>query len=299
MNFNRRARVFTTIMAGGVLFSLAALVGFFTLFINREHIRQSLNKEKLAHERTVSEKLLADKDLVYLQQDFNKLDVVNQRLNELLDNRETDIRDKNLTIQSLSGDISELKGIQKELNGMKVNNKELDAQLKLLSQSITDLIARNNQMVQKLADLAEEQDRIRLEYEKKIVHKGIGRGFRVDAIRGNKLTTKAKRTRKFEVSFEPIDRNEFMKLKDETYYIVLSDETGGVYNLLRGERVTVHLGGNPVDLMPSFILKAAENSDKINRISLAIDKLELSSGIYNLDVYTRSAFVGSTQIRLN
>jgi hypothetical protein len=91
-----------------------------------------------------------------------------------------------------------------------------------------------------------------------------------------------------------------MRLKKEVFYIILSDETGSVYNLMQNNKATVQLHDKTIELMPSFILEASESADKINRISFVIDDIsKLAAGIYHLEVYTSSAFVGNTQIRLN
>ena len=299
MNYSKRTKVFAGLVAGVVVLSVSSVLGFFALFLNREQLRQSLDKVKLEQERTISEKLLVDKDLGFLQKEFARLDETNARLNEYLTRAEGEIAQKDLTIGGLVADTRELGAVKQELGSLKTNSKELDAQVKLLSKSIDDLIKRNQQMVRFLEELEDEQQRMRVEYERTVVHKGIGRAFRVDALRGSKVTSLARRAHKLVLSFEPIDRNEFLKLKSETYYVILSDETGAVYNLLKNQKATISLQGNPVELMPSFILEASGSTDRINRLALEIDELKLRGGIYNLEIYTSSAFVGSTQIRLN
>jgi hypothetical protein len=168
-----------------------------------------------------------------------------------------------------------------------------------LSKSIDLLIKRNNEMIGRMNEMAEEQERLRMEYENTMTHKGIGRAFRVEALKGAKLTSKARRARNLELSFEPIDRKEFMKLREETFYVVLSDQSGAIYNLMKSQKATIYLKGNAVDIMPSFSLNASQSSDKVNRIALVIENVNLSPGIYNFEVYTSKAFVGNTQIRLN
>lgn len=299
MNYSKRTKVFAGLVAGVVVLSVTSVLGFFTLFLNREQLRQSLDKVKLEQERTISEKLMADKDLGFLQQEFDRLDATNVRLNEYLTRAEGEIKQKDLTIDGLVADTRELGAVKQELGNLKVNSKELDAQIRLLSKSIDELIKRNQQMVRFLEELQDEQQRMRVEYERTVVHKGIGRAFRVDALRGSKVTSLARRAQKLVLSFEPIDRNEFLKLKSETYYVILTDETGAVYNLLKNQKAAISLQGNPVEIMPSFILEASSSTDRINRLALEIDDLKLHGGIYNLEIYTTSAFVGSTQIRLN
>ena len=299
MNYVKRTKLFAGLVAGVVVISVASVLGFFMMFLNREQLRQMVNKEKLAHERTVSEKLLADKDLGFLQKEFQRLDEANTRLSAYLTRAESEVREKDVTIEGLTRDNRELHAVKSELGSLKVNSKELDQQVKMLSKSIDELIKRNQQMAEYLGSLQEETERLRTEYERTVVHKGIGRAFRVDALRGTRLTTAARRAKKLVVSFEPVDRKEFLKLKTETYYIILSDESGGVYNLLKNQKATVSLQGNPVEIMPSFILEANPTADRINRLALEMSDLKLNGGVYNMEIYTSTAFVGSTQIRLN
>lgn len=299
MNYSKRSKIFAGLVAGVVVFSVSSILGFFMLFLNREQLRQNLEKTKLEKERTVAEKLETDRDLHFLQKEFSRIDAANEKLNTYLDRAELQIRDKDLTIDNLARDNEELGKVKDELSGLRTNNKQLDEQVKSLSKSIDELIKRNQQVAQYLENLQEERQQMRQEYDRLIVHKGVGRAFRVDALRGDKITSIARRMKRMVVSFEPLDRNEYLKLKSETYYVVLSDDAGAIYNLLKNQKANISLQGNQVDIIPSFILEAAPHADKINRIALEIKDLDLSSGVYTLEIYSSSAFVGSTQIRLN
>ncbi|MBA4302865.1 MAG: hypothetical protein C0424_01430 [Sphingobacteriaceae bacterium] len=299
MNYSKRSKIFAGLVAGVVVFSVSSILGFFMLFLNREQLRQNLEKTKLEKERTVAEKLETDRDLHFLQKEFSRIDAANEKLNTYLDRAELQIRDKDLTIDNLARDNEELGKVKDELGGLRTNNKQLDEQVKSLSKSIEELIKRNQQVAQYLENLQEERQQMRQEYDRLIIHKGVGRAFRVDALRGDRITSQARRTKRLVVSFEPLDRNEYLKLKSETYYVVLSDDAGAIYNLLKNQKSDISLQGNQVDIIPSFILEAAPHADKINRIALEINDLDLSSGVYTLEIYSSSAFVGSTQIRLN
>lgn len=299
MTYSKRTKIFTGLVAGVVVLSITSMLGFFMLFLNKEQLRQNLDIAKLDQERTLSEKLLADKDLGFLQKEFNTLDATNKQLSAYLDKAATQLDLKDLTINDLQNDTKELGQLKSNLRDLKIDHHQIEAQVQQLSKSIDLLIKRNNEMIGRMNEMAEEQDRLRDEYENTIVHKGIGRAFRVDALKGEKLTSKARRTRSLELSFEPIDRKEFMKLREESFYVVLSDQSGAIYNLMKSQKATIYLKGNAVDIMPSFSLNASPNSDKINRISLEINDVDLKPGVYNFEVYTSKAFVGNTQIRLN
>lgn len=299
MTYSKRTKIFTGLVAGVVVLSITSMLGFFMLFLNKEQLRQNLDIAKLDQERTLSEKLLADKDLGFLQKEFNTLDATNKQLSAYLDKAATQLDLKDLTINDLQNDTKELGQLKSNLRDLKIDHHQIEAQVQQLSKSIDLLIKRNNEMIGRMNEMAEEQDRLRDEYENTIVHKGIGRAFRVDALKGEKLTSKARRARNLELSFEPIDRKEFMKLREESFYIVLSDQSGAIYNLMKSQKATIYLKGNAVDIMPSFSLNASPNSDKINRISLEINDVDLKPGVYNFEVYTSKAFVGNTQIRLN
>jgi hypothetical protein len=299
MTYSKRTKIFTGLVAGVVVLSITSMLGFFMLFLNKEQLRQNLDIAKLDQERTLSEKLLVDKDLGFLQKEFNTLDATNKQLSAYLDKAATQLDLKDLTINDLQNDTKELGQLKSNLRDLKIDHHQIEAQVQQLSKSIDLLIKRNNEMIGRMNEMAEEQDRLRDEYENTIVHKGIGRAFRVDALKGEKLTSKARRTRNLELSFEPIDRKEFMKLREESFYIVLSDQSGAIYNLMKSQKATIYLKGNAVDIMPSFSLNASPNSDKINRISLEIHDVDLKPGVYNFEVYTSKAFVGNTQIRLN
>jgi len=299
MNYSKRSKIFAGLIAGVVVFSVSSILGFFMLFLHREQLRQTLEKTRLAQERTVSEKLEVDKNFHFLEKEFNRIDAANEKLNTYLDRAEQQILEKDMTIGSLARDNRELGLVKTELAGMKTNNQQLDEQVKSLSKSIDELIKRNQQVARYLETLQEEQQKMRQEYDRLLIHKGVGRAFRVDALRGDKITSQAKRMKRLLVSFEPLDKNEYLKLKSETYYVILSDDAGAIYNLLKNQKANISLQGNQIDIIPSFIVEAAPQADKINRIALEIKDLELSSGVYTLEIYSSTAFVGSTQIRLN
>jgi hypothetical protein len=299
MTYSKRTKIFTGLLAGVVVLSITGMLGFFMLFLNKEQLRQNLHIAKLEQERTLSEKLLVDKDLGFLQKEFNTLDATNKQLSDYLNKATNQIELKDLTIDDLQKDTKELGNLKSNLKDLKFDHGQIEAQVQQLSKSIDLLIKRNNEMIGRMNEMAEEQERLRMEYENTMTHKGIGRAFRVEALKGAKLTSKARRARNLELSFEPIDRKEFMKLREETFYVVLSDQSGAIYNLMKSQKATIYLKGNAVDIMPSFSLNASQSSDKVNRIALVIENVNLSPGIYNFEVYTSKAFVGNTQIRLN
>jgi hypothetical protein len=299
MTYSKRTKIFTGLLAGVVVLSITGMLGFFMLFLNKEQLRQNLHIAKLEQERTLSEKLLVDKDLGFLQKEFKTLDATNKQLSDYLNKATNQIELKDLTIDDLQKDTKELGNLKSNLKDLKFDHGQIEAQVQQLSKSIDLLIKRNNEMIGRMNEMAEEQERLRMEYENTMTHKGIGRAFRVEALKGAKLTSKARRARNLELSFEPIDRKEFMKLREETFYVVLSDQSGAIYNLMKSQKATIYLKGIAVDIMPSFSLNASQSSDKVNRIALGIENVNLKPGIYNFEVYTGKAFVGNTQIRLN
>lgn len=299
MTYSKRTKLFMGLAAGVVVLTIASILSFFMLFLNKEQLRQSLDITKLEQERTLSEKLLANKDLGSLQKEFKTLDAANKQLSNYLDKAATQLELKDLTIGDLQQDTKGLSKLKSNLSNLKIDHNHIESQVQQLSKSIDLLITRNNEMIGRMSEMAEEQDRMRTEYENAPAHKGIGRAFRIEALKGKRLTSKARKARNLELSFEPIDRKEFMKLREDNFYVVLSDQSGAVYNLMKSQKATIYLNGNAVDIMPSFSLSASPSSDKINRISLIMEDVNLKPGVYNFEVYASGAFVGNTQIRLH
>lgn len=299
MTYSKRTKLFMGLAAGVVVLAIASILSFFMLFLNKEQLRQSLDITKLEQERTLSEKLLANKDLGSLQKEFKTLDAANKQLSNYLDKAATQLELKDLTIGDLQQDTKGLSKLKSNLSNLKIDHNHIESQVQQLSKSIDLLITRNNEMIGRMSEMAEEQDRMRTEYENAPAHKGIGRAFRIEALKGKRLTSKARKARNLELSFEPIDRKEFMKLREDNFYVVLSDQSGAVYNLMKSQKATIYLNGNAVDIMPSFSLSASPSSDKINRISLIMEDVNLKPGVYNFEVYASGAFVGNTQIRLH
>ncbi len=289
------------LMLGGLVLAIAASMGGFYLVLNREYLRQSLNKEKLAHERVFSEKLLTDKELTHKNTQLEQLEKANQQLTVYLGNTVASLDEKGVLMHQIVSNQTEIKSVQNQLEQIDGSTEAVQQQVSRLSKTIEQLIAKNNQLLKQVNQLSLDNHQLKATNNVITIHKGIGRAFRVEAWRAKSrdLTTRGKKTKKLVVSFEPSDRYEFMKIKKEVFFVTMSDESGAIYNILQGQKKTVYLDNNPVEILPSFEVKA-EDAEQINRINIAIDGLKgLPAGVYNLDIYTNNAYVGNTQIRLN
>ncbi len=297
----QKSSVATGLFAGAIVLTLSAALGSFYIILNREYLRQSLNKEKLGHERALSEKLVTDKELVHKTEQLDQMEAANQQLTSFLGHTVTSVKDKDHVISALAQNNQDIRDVRSQLKNMDGDTEALEQHITKLNKTLDQLVNKNNQLVKQVNQLSLESQQQKATSNVITIHKGIGRAFRVEAwrARGRELTTRAKRTQKLVVSFEPSDRHEFMKIKKDVFYVIMSDESGAIYNVLKGQKQTVYLDGNPVDILPSFELKA-EEAEQINRISVAIEALSgLQPGVYNFDIYTNNAYVGNTQIRLN
>lgn len=289
------------LMVGGLMLAIAGGIGGFYLVLNREYLRQSLNKEKLAHERVLSEKLLSDKELTHKNSQLTQLEKANQQLTVYLGNTVATLDKKGALMHQIVTNQSEIKEVQSQLKNMDGSTNAVQQQVQKLTKTVDQLIAKNNQLLKQVNQLSLDNQQLKATNNVITIHKGIGRAFRVEAwkARSRDLTTRGKKTNKLVLSFEPSDRHEFMKIKKEVFYVTMSDESGAIYNILQGQKKTVYLDNNPVEILPSFELMA-EDAEQINRINIAIENLKgLVPGVYNFDIYTNNAYVGNTQIRLN
>lgn len=290
-----------SLMVGGLMLAIAGGIGGFYLVLNREYLRQSLNKEKLAHERVLSEKLLSDKELTHKNSQLAQLEKANQQLTVYLGNTVATLDKKGALMHQIVTNQSEIKEVQIQLKNMDGSTNAVEQQMQKLTKTVDQLIAKNNQLLKQVNQLSLDNQQLKATNNVITIHKGIGRAFRVEAwkSRSRDLTTRGKKTNKLVLSFEPSDRHEFMKIKKEVFYVTMSDESGAIYNILQGQKKTVYLDNNPVEILPSFELMA-EDAEQINRINIAIENLKgLAPGVYNFDIYTNNAYVGNTQIRLN
>lgn len=290
-----------SLLLGGVFFALAAGIGGFYIVLNREYLRQSLNKEKLAHERLYSEKLLTDKELEHKSSQVDQLARANQQLTVFMGNAAQTLDEKGSLMSQLAQNEQEINSVKHQISHLDQNSEQVKDQLNKLNKTVEQLMAKNNQLLKQVNQLTLDNQQLKATNNVITIHKGIGRAFRVEAWRnrGKELTTKAKRTGKLVLSFEPSDRHEFMKIKKEVFFVTMSDESGAIFNILSSQKKTVQLDGNPVDIIPSFEL-LADDAEQVNRINVSIEKIDgLKPGIYNFDVYTSNAYVGNAQIRLN
>lgn len=296
----KKSTVASVLIAGTIFTAVAGGLGGFYLILNREYLRQSLNKEKLTNERLLNEKLVAEKNLEYTSKELKQLKRSNQQLTTHLGNSVSESDFKSNLIRDLGTNQKEIQAIRNSINKIDAESDLSDQKIAKLTKSLDQLIAKNQQLTKQIQQLALESSQKNIS-DVVTIHKGIGRSFRIEALRGRaaSLTTKAKKTDKIVVSFEPTDRHEFMKIKKDVFYVIMSDQSGAIYNLLQSQKQTVHLDGNPVDIMPSFEIRP-QDSEQVNRISLTLENLEgLQPGVYLFDVYTNNAYVGNAQIRLN
>jgi len=206
-----------------------------------------------------------------------------------------------MLMHQIANNQHEIKSVQGQLKNIDGSTDAVQQQVQKLTKTVEQLIAKNNHLLKQVNQLALDNQQLKATNNVITIHKGIGRAFRVEAwkSRNRDLTTRGKKTNKLVISFEPSDRHEFMKIKKEVFYVTMSDESGAIYNILQGQKKTVYLDNNPVEILPSFELMA-EDADQINRINIAVENLKgIPAGVYNFDIYTNNAYVGNTQIRLN
>ncbi|MEO8147187.1 MAG: hypothetical protein ABI723_06095 [Bacteroidia bacterium] len=275
--------------AFGILLFLVSVIGTGFYFIESQSLSENLDKEKLQTERLLSEKLLLEKDIAGFQNDLKQLsaknenlDVLNIKTNVKLSAKEAEIKNLNkqgATIQMLrkqNSGINQLKAeMEKRYVGELQNLKHDNDSLEVLTVSLQD---KNKQLNDDLKAMAlSATNNYRMETVKK------------NLMNKERLTVKAKQTRKIELSFEVAQ-----SMETDLNFIITKPDGNKVSGLNEGISYIVS---------KEAPLSASVGSQNEICISKRVEmtyapKAKLAPGLYSIQIQNKGQQVGSCQVKL-
>lgn len=307
MNDNQNSRAYGIVIAS--LLVLSAALGYFFWQKSRTYLRES---EKMEAEKVqlVAAKSEIEHSLDSLANSYADLRTENETLSgkltttaALVQQKEGIIRDIRLTLakdlQQLRDQVSILSRTKIEyetiISTLKGENEGLKDENKRLAGENLELKGNNTALSGKVEGLAQQLEE-QIRKTQSAVFKASS--FRVTATRRNeKLTTKARRVRTIDVSFDlanvPANYQGTQKL-----YLVITDEKG---RPIVGEgpvKATVYAPTGPIDITAQQVKSAV--LEEMQRLSFNYkfdDRLQ--SGAYVVAIYSDQGLLGAASFRLS
>ncbi|MBV6443128.1 MAG: hypothetical protein EPGJADBJ_04857 [Saprospiraceae bacterium] len=292
-----------------VLLALAAVLGFFFWQKSKNYMAE---KEKAEAERQELEiqKVVIERELDSLSNAYSYLRTENENLQgrvtstaALVEEKENAIRQiKSSTaadIAALRGQVAQLQRTKIELetiiSTIRIENDSLRAENQRLTGENTELKGANTQLSGQVQDLAKQlEEQIRKTQSANFK----ATSFRVWTARKNeKLTTKARRSREIDVSFDLADVPEPYQ-GPQKLYMVITDEKGNPIPSTNPTKATVYAPTGPVEIQAQQVKAVVLESTQRMSFHHKFDE-KLKSGNYVVAVYCDKGLLGASSFRLN
>ncbi|MCE7923212.1 MAG: hypothetical protein DYG98_09150 [Haliscomenobacteraceae bacterium CHB4] len=292
-----------------VLLALAAVLGFFFWQKSKNYMAE---KEKAEAERQELEiqKVVIERELDSLSNAYSYLRTENENLQgrvtstaALVEEKENAIRQIKAStaadIAALRGQVAQLQRTKIELetiiSTIRIENDSLRAENQRLTGENTELKGANTQLSGQVQDLAKQlEEQIRKTQSANFK----ATSFRVWTARKNeKLTTKARRSREIDVSFDLADVPEPYQ-GPQKLYMVITDEKGNPIPSTNPTKATVYAPTGPVEIQAQQVKAVVLESTQRMSFHHKFDE-KLKSGNYVVAVYCDKGLLGASSFRLN
>lgn len=269
-------------------------------------------KEKVEVERHTLEiqKVTVEHELDSLSNAYSSLRTENENLQgritataALVEQKENAIKEIKATtaadIAALRNQVAQLQRTKIELetiiSTLRIENDSLKAENQRLTGENTELKGANTQLSGQVQDLAKQlEEQIRKTQSANFK----ATSFRVWTARKNeKLTTKARRIREIDVSFDLADVPEPFQ-GPQKLYMVITDDKGNPIPSDNPTKATVYAPTGPVEIQAQQVKAAVLESTQRMSFHHKFDE-KLKSGNYVVAVYCDKGLLGASSFKLN
>lgn len=281
-------------VAAGVTATLfASLITIGIMYRNNSLLTEDVNAGKVRTESLSNEKNALKKEIDKLKIELASFDTQNKELENAIRNAQYKLAEKELQVNRLSKETANIPALRKEIDAIKKIKKDLIAQLEDLKKNNSQLEAEVSELNRTIAALRRENESLHAKMGEKQM---MAYNFRVEPVkkRKDKLTARAKRTNKVNISF---DVNSPKNLGSKIYVKIQSEKEGE----LEGESL---LAMELAEELEEDALYASSepfiiSTDEYSRFGVSFDpKDKLSEGIYYVKVFNGNDYLGSTQFKL-
>lgn len=307
MSDTRNSRTYSIIVT--VLLALAAILGFF--FWQKSKSYQA-EKDKIEAERVALEtqKTSIENSLDSLSNAYASLRTENENLQGRVTSTAEQIAQKENIIREIKAasakDLDDLRRQVADLQKTKIEYETIittlraeNEQLRNENQRLTgeneQLKGANTELTGKVQDLAKElEEQIRKTQSASFK----ATSFRVSTSRKtDKLTTKARRTREIDVSFDLADVPQPFQ-GTQKLYMAITDEKGNPIASANPVKATVYAPSGPVEIIAQQVKGVVlENTQRMS-FHYKFDE-KLKSGNYVVAIYCDKGLLGASSFRLN
>ena len=287
----------TTVKKENVIAAILAIllvplsVGTFYYLDESNSLKKELNGEKLKHEMVLSEKLNIEKLADKLKEDLVAMKGKNNSLSNMLESANASLSQKQKELDGVLRKLSGMKVLEKSLAEMKSIKSELENKVKMLDYSLNQVRNENDLLTRENEVLKNENEMLAQNIS--IMGEMLAGNFRIESQKkvSQKLTAKAKKTKKMVVSFDlPQDlvTNISFRVTTPDGQVVSSKEDGIAYVVVEKEGA----------LYASIKSEDGEFS-VVKRVEMTYKpNAKLSGGIYKIEVLNNNKKVGTSQVRL-
>lgn len=261
--------------------------------LNTKRINSSLEtglkNEKLKSESLLSEKLLLEKDIEKFKEQLGALKNQNSELDNLYNATAAKLNAQEADYNRLKKENATLGQIRKQRQELLAIQDQLKNELQALKTSYAALESENRNLNQTIASL-EERNKILIADLNNAMNNSVDQS-QLHAIRSKpeKLTVKAKRTKKLIASFE-VPAN----LKNLSFRVI--NDKGDVLGPKEG---SISFNAIPSD---NSYVASKENSaagNKLQKVEMTYTPVKkLSAGIYTVEILNENLHVGSLKVKL-
>ena len=307
MSNTQNSRTYAIVVT--VLLALAALLGFFFWLKSRTYFEER-KKAETEKQTLETQKIYIERELDSLANAFSTLRTENENLQGKVNSYAALIADKDKAIQQMKGQAAQdlaalrtqvalLENTKKDyeniINILRSENDSLKAENLRLTGENTELKGTNTQLSGQVQDLAKQLEE-QIRKTQSATFKATS--FRVWTARKNeKLTTKARRSREIDVSFDLADVPEPFQ-GPQKLYMVITDDRGNPIPSTNPTKATVYAPTGPVEIqaqqVKAVVLEATQRQSFHHKFD---DKLK--AGNYVVAIYCDKGLLGASSFKLN
>jgi peptidoglycan hydrolase CwlO-like protein len=292
-----------------VLLALAAVLGFFFWLKSRTYFEEKKQAEK---ERTELEtrKVVVEQELDSLANAFASLRTENENLQGKVSNSAAIIAQKENTIRAIKNqsakDVGDLrtqvallentkKDYETYINMLRAENDSLKVENQRLTGENQELKGANTQLSGQVQDLAKQLEE-QIRKTQSATFKATS--FRVwTAKKGEKLTSKAKKSREIDVSFDLADVPEPYQGQQKLYMVITDDRANPIPST-NPTKATVYAPTGPVEIQAQQVKEVVLGPTQRLQFHHKFDD-KLKAGNYVVAVYCDKGLLGASSFKLN
>lgn len=283
-----------TIIAGVVTVMFFTAVGF-ALFYSADNkvLNKDLKTEKLKSEKILSQKLALDKDISKLKSDINNYQGKNKQLDgKLADmHKKLALKENELAALLKQKALSESK-YKKQVSELGNYKSQLEGEIALLNESLADMKFKNSYLQNSVASL--EKTNGDLLKRNSFLNDAGGNNYGVEALKKNqKLTINSRKTKEIVLGFDvPASLANNLTL-------MVNTPDGKKKSSADTKEISYSIIDESEPVLLASTQMVADMNVGSKRVALSYKPQEkFKKGVYKIDIYHETTYLGSTQIKL-